>query len=64
MCWLQDLPSELQDELKSLGVTVYDQEEFEAGILKQIDDEVRRQTSEQDKKFLLKNYSDVKGEIK
>lgn len=54
----------IQDELKGLGVSVYDQLEFEAGVLKQIDDEVQRQTSEQDKKFLLVNHSTIKGEIK
>ncbi len=42
----------------------YDQEELEAGILKQIGDEVERQKLEQDKKFVLKNYSDINADIK
>ena len=54
----------MQDELKSLGVKAYNQDDFEAGVLKQIDDEVQRQTKEQDKKFLLKDYNNVKADIK
>lgn len=56
--------SDVQDELSGLGVSVYNQVEFEAGVLKQIDNEVQRQNAEQDKKFLLKDYSSVKGEAK
>lgn len=54
----------MQDDLSSLGVKAYDQEELEAGILKQIGDEVERQKLEQDKKFVLKNYSDINADIK
>lgn len=60
MLFLKDL----QDDLSGLGVKAYDQEALEAGILKQIGDEVERQKLEQDKKFLLKNYSDVNADIK
>ena len=56
--------SAIQNELKGLGVSVYNQLEFEAGVLKQIDDEVQRRTSEQDKKFLLTKHSTIKGELK
>lgn len=56
--------SDVQDELSGLGVNVYNQQEFEAGVLKQIDSEVQRRNAEQDKKFLLKEYGSIKGEIK
>lgn len=56
--------SEVQDELSGLGVNVYNQQEFEAGVLKQIDSEVNRRNAEQDKKFVLQEHSNVKTEIK
>ena len=56
--------SDVQDELSGLGVSVYNQVEFEAGVLKQIDSEVQRRNAEQDRKFLLKDYNHIKGEIK
>ena len=56
--------SDVQDELSGLGVSVYNQQEFEAGVLKQIDSEVKRRNAEQDKKFILQQYSNVKAEIK
>lgn len=55
---------DVQNELSDLGVSVYDQLEFETGVLKQIDTEVQRMTAEQDKQFLLKEYDSIKGEIK
>jgi hypothetical protein len=33
-------------------------------VLEQIDSEVQRRTAEQDKKFLLKEYENIKGEIR
>ena len=56
--------SDVQDELSGLGVSVYNQVEFEAGVLKQIDSEVQRRNAEQDRKFLLRDYDHIKGEIK
>lgn len=56
--------SDVQSELSGLGVSVYNQQEFEAGVLKQIDTEVQRRHAEQDKKFLLKEHHNVKGEIR
>lgn len=55
--------SDVQNELSGLGVSVYNQLEFEAGVLQQIDSEVQRRNAEQDKKFLLKEYESIKGEI-
>ena len=55
--------SEVQSELSGLGVSVYNQQEFEAGVLQQIDSEVQRRNAEQDRQFLLKEYSTVKREI-
>ncbi len=45
-------------------MSVYNQLEFEAGVLKQIDSEVQRRNAEQDRKFLINNHSSIKGEIK
>lgn len=60
-----DVASDIvQDELSGLGVSVYNQLEFEAGVLQQIDSEVQRRTAEQDRKFLLKEYENIKGEMK
>lgn len=56
--------SDVQSELSELGVNVYNQQEFEAGVLRQIDTEVQRRNVEQDKKFVLKEYNNIKGEIK
>ena len=55
--------SDVQDELSGLGVSVYNQLEFEAGVLQQIDSEVQRRNAEQDRKFLLKDCDNVRGEI-
>jgi len=43
---------------------VYNQDEFEAGVLQQIDQEVSKRNAEQQKKFLLKEYNRVKHEIR
>ena len=56
--------NDVQGELSGLGVSVYNQDEFEAGVLHQIDKEVNRQNAEQKRKFLLKEYRSVKSEIK
>lgn len=54
--------SEVQNELSGLGVSVYNQLEFEAGVLQQIDSEVQRRNAEQDRKFLRKEYENVQRE--
>lgn len=56
--------SDVQSELSELGVSVYNQDEFEAGVLQQIDQEVSKRNAEQQKKFLLKEYNRVKHEIR
>ncbi len=56
--------SEVQNELSDLGVSVYAQEEFEEGVLRQIDQEFTRRNIEQERKFLVKEYSSVKRDIK
>ena len=55
---------EVGSELSGLGVSVYSQEEFEAGVLQQIDKEVNLRISEQQLKFLAKDYRDVKTDIR
>ena len=56
--------SDVQNELSGLGVSVYNQDEFEAGVLQQIDREVTKRNAEQQRKFLMKEYSSVKHEIR
>ena len=56
--------SDVQQELCGLGVSVYSQEEFEAGVLHQIDQEVGRRNAEQRRKFTLKEYGTVRQEIR
>ena len=55
---------EVQDELSGLGVSVYNQDEFEAGVLEQLDKEAKKRNAEQQKKFLLKEYSNIKAQIR
>lgn len=55
---------DVQNELSDLGVSVYNQDEFEAGVLQQIDREVTKRNAEQQRKFLMKEYSNVKHEIR
>ena len=55
-----DVPS----ELSGLGVSVYNQAEFEEGVLRQIDNEVNRKNAEQQRKFAIKEYNTLKQEIK
>ena len=52
------------DALRDLGVSVYNQDEFEAGVLHQIDTEVQRRNKEQVKGFLVKEYNTVQAELK
>ena len=56
--------SDVQNELSGLGVSVYNQDEFEAGVLQQIDQEVTKRNAEQQQRFLMKEYSSVKHEIR
>ena len=56
--------SDVQNELSGLGVNVYNQDEFEAGVLQQIDREVTKRNAEQQRRFLMKEYSSVKHEIR
>ena len=56
--------SDVQNELSGLGVSVYNQDEFEAGVLQQIDREVTKRNAEQQRRFLMKEYSSVKHEIR
>lgn len=51
-------------ELAELGVTVRDREEFEDGLMRQLDREAAKRNIEQQKKFTEKELVDVKKEIK
>ena len=50
--------------MSGLGVSVYNQDDFEAGVLEQLDKEVQKRNAEQQRKFLLKEYSNIKAQIK
>lgn len=54
----------MEDELSGLGVSVYNQDDFEAGVLEQFDREVQKRNAEQQRKFLLKEYSGIKAQIR
>ena len=43
-------------------MSVFDQGTFEEGVLKQLDEEVSRRAAEQQKKFLVNEYSRVTQE--
>ena len=43
---------------------MYNQEDFEAGVLKQLDQEAGRRNAEQRRRFLLKEHGTVKQEIR
>lgn len=45
-------------------MSVYNQDDFEAGVLEQLDKEVQKRNAEQQRKFLLKEYSNIKSQIK
>lgn len=47
-----------------LGVSIYDQQEFEADVMKQFDEEATRQAAEQQRKFTEKELSTVQREIR
>lgn len=55
---------DIHNELEGLGVNVFDQGTFEEGVMKQLDEEVSRRTAEQQQKFLMKEYYQVKQERK
>lgn len=55
---------DIQNELEGLGVNVFDQGTFEEGVMKQLDEEVSRHTVEQEKRFLMEEYSRVRQERK
>ena len=43
-------------------MSVFDQGTFEEGVMRQLDEEVSRRTAEQQRKFLVEEYSRVKQE--
>ena len=47
-----------------LGVSIYDQQEFEADVMKQFNEEATRQAAEQQRKFTEKELSTVQREIR
>lgn len=55
---------DIHNELEGLGVNAFDQGTFEEGVMKQLDEEVSRRTAEQQQRFLMKEYYQVKQERK
>lgn len=51
------------DGLNELGVVGYDQNEFEAGILRELDDRADMMAKEQQRKFAMKELRDIGHEI-
>ena len=49
-------------ELGFLGVSVFNQDEFEAGVMRQLDEEAARKNVEQRRRFLEKELKQVKKE--
>jgi len=60
----QDEEVEQFAELAELGVTVRDREEFEDGLMRQLDREAAKRNIEQQKKFTEKELVDVRKEIR
>lgn len=61
---VQDGEIEKFAELAELGVMVRDREEFEDGLMRQLDREAAKRNIEQQKKFTEKELVDVRKEIK
>lgn len=53
----------VETQLDNLGVSVYDQYELEADIMKQFDEEAARQATEQQRKFAEKELTKVQRGI-
>ena len=51
-------------ELRELGISVYDQDDFEMGVMRQLDEEAARQNVEQQRKFLSKELDGIKRDIR
>ena len=64
VCFVSVVSGGVGDELSGLGVSVYNQDDFEAGVLHQLDKEAKKRNAEQKRKFLLKEYSSIKGQIR
>lgn len=52
------------NQLAGLGVSVYSQDEFEAGVIKRLDEEVARQNTHQQRKFAEKEIRNVQIKIR
>lgn len=51
-----------KDELGFLGISVFNQDEFEAGVMRQLDEEAARKNVEQRRRFLEKELKQVNKE--
>lgn len=51
-------------ELGFLGISVFNQDEFEAGVMRQLDEEATRKNAEQRRRLLEKELKQVKKDIR
>ena len=51
-------------QLAGLGVSIYSQDELEAGVIKQLDEEAARQNTQQQRKFAEKEIRNVQIKIR
>jgi len=56
--------TDVNSELSGLGVSVYNQDDFESNVIQQIDNEVQRRNAEQAKTFMVKEYNSIKSDIR
>ena len=54
---------ETRTELGFLGISVFNQDDFEEGVMKQLDEESARQNAEQQKKFAEKDLRIIRKDI-
>ena len=53
-----------KQELGFLGISVFNQDEFEAGVMRQLDEEATRKNVEQRKRFIEKDLKQVNKETR
>ncbi|GAB1600830.1 SWI/SNF-related matrix-associated actin-dependent regulator of chromatin subfamily A member 5-like isoform X1 [Argonauta hians] len=58
------LESQINDELSSLGLTVFNQEEFEQNVIAQVDNAIEKEEEEKRKKQLTKNLAAAEDDCK
>ena len=60
----QTTDDDTKNELGFLGISVFNQDDFEEGVMKQLDEESARQNAEQQRKFVEKELKIVRKDIR